>query len=52
MSIEIRQMVVKSNVVQRCESDKEEDKDEKAKQAILEECKQLILETLREMKGR
>jgi len=56
MSIEIRQMVVKSNVVQRgesCGGNNEETSAEKTgKQEILEECKRLILETMQEMKER
>jgi len=45
-------MVVKSNVVQRCEGDAEKSSDEAQKKEILEECKRLILETLREIKER
>ena len=53
MSIEIRQMVVKSNVVQRCESDDDEaKKKDQEKRALFEECRQVVLETLREMKER
>lgn len=55
MSIEIRQMVVKSNVVQRCESgggNEETSAEKTGKQEILEECKRLILETMQEMKER
>jgi hypothetical protein len=55
MSIEIKQMVVKSNVVQRCESSDEQGEtaaEETRKQEILEACKRLILETMQEMKER
>lgn len=52
MSIEIRQMVVKSSVVQRSETVDETDADAAARQAILEECKRLIDEALQEMKER
>lgn len=45
-------MVVKSSVVQRSESAEEPDTEEIGKQAILEECKRLIQEALREMKER
>lgn len=52
MPIEIRQMVVKSSVVQRSESADETDTEETGRQAILEECKRLIQEALQEMKER
>lgn len=45
-------MVVKSSVVQRCESNEESSTEESKKQAILEECKRLIQQTLQEMKER
>lgn len=59
MSVEIRQMVVKSNVLQRCESDDvaATDKDkaqvpEEARSDILEECRKLVIEMLRERRER
>lgn len=52
MSIEVKQLVVKSNVVQRCETDEETSPEETQKQQVLDECKKLILETLREQKER
>jgi hypothetical protein len=52
MSIEIRQMVVKSNVVQRRATDEESGIEENGNQAILEECKRLIQEALQEIKER
>ncbi|HZW23874.1 MAG TPA: DUF5908 family protein [Gallionella sp.] len=52
MSIEIRQMVVKSNVVQRSTPDEETDIEENGNRAILEECKRLIQEALQEIKER
>lgn len=55
MSIEIRQMVVKSNVVQRSESccgNEDAGAKEANKQEILEECKRLIREAMQEMKER
>ena len=54
MSIEIRQMVVKSNVLQRSEADEEisAQSPENSREAILEECRRLILETFQEMKER
>ncbi len=52
MSIEVKQMVVKSNVVQRCESTEDGESEESKKQSILEECKRLVLEALQEVKER
>lgn len=52
MSIEIRQMVVKSSVSQRNEAVEEADSEAADKQAILEECKRLIEAALQEMKER
>lgn len=52
MSVEVRQMIVKSNVVQRQEPVREGGIDDNSKKDILEECRRLILETLREMKER
>lgn len=54
MSIEIRQMVVKSNVLQRREADEKDSAQNygESKKVILEECKKLIVETLKEMKER
>jgi len=57
MSVEIRQMVVKSNVLQRCEAGDAAEKDkvqpsEEARSAILEECRKLVIEMLRERKER
>ncbi len=54
MSIEVRQMVVKSNVLQRSEADGNDrvQNPEENKKVILEECRKLILETLQEMRER
>jgi len=54
MSVEVRQMVVKSSVLQRSEADEKDSvqNPDESRQAILEECRRLILETLREMKER
>ncbi len=54
MGIEVRQMVVKSNVLQRKESaetDSAQDQEETRK-AILDECKRLIQEAIQEVKER
>lgn len=54
MGIEVRQMVVKSNVLQRQEtatSDDAQDR-EQTKKAILDECKKLIQEAMQEIKER
>jgi hypothetical protein len=55
MSIEIKQMVVKSNVIQRSGMSEGSDrsrKEEVKKQEILDECKKLIMEAFQEMKER
>jgi hypothetical protein len=55
MSIEIKQMVVKSSVIQRNGLSEGRDVsriDEIRKQEILEECKRLIMEAMQEMKER
>ncbi len=52
MSIEVKQLVVKSSVLQRRETDAGGGSDETQKKEILEECKRLIQETLQEMKER
>lgn len=52
MSIEIRQLVVKSSVVQRCASNEETGTEENRNQEILEECKRLIQEALQENRER
>lgn len=54
MSIEVRQLIVKSNVLQKAEADEDATApdQEEARRLILEECKKLILETLQEMKER
>lgn len=57
MSIEVRQMVVKSNVLQRCEQDGANGREavrihEDSKNELLEECRKLILEMLRERRER
>jgi len=52
MSIEVRQLIIKSSVLQRSESNGEGGDDESKKQAILEECKKLIQKTLQELKER
>lgn len=54
MGIEVRQMVVKSNVLQRQEtagSDSAQDQ-EQTKKMILDECKRLIQEAMQEIKER
>lgn len=53
MSIEVRQMVVKSNVVQRAEQDNPcgeggDGLKEETKREMLDACRKLILEVLRE----
>jgi len=54
MTVEVRQLVVKSNVLQRHESEGLDgvQNHEETRKVILEECKRLILETLQEMKER
>ena len=54
MSIEVKQMVIKSNVVKNNKSENSDNvpNQENIKAAILEECKRLIVETLQEMKER
>lgn len=54
MSIEVRQMVVKSNVLQRHESEGLDSvqNHEETRKAILDECRKIVLETLHEMKER
>ncbi len=54
MSVEVRQLIVKSNVLQRSEADENDDAEnpEETKKAILDECRKLILETLQEMRER
>lgn len=53
MTVEVRQLVVKSNVLQRSADEKGDARNlEESRKAILEECKRLILETLQEMKER
>ena len=52
MSIEVKQMVVKSNVVQRYAELEESKSNELQKKEILGECKRLILEALHETKER
>lgn len=54
MSIEIRQLLVKSNVVQRTETEEIDNaqNSEEFRVAILDECKKLIFETLQEIKER
>jgi hypothetical protein len=55
MPIEIKQMVVKSNVVQSCGKDGDTDGTalpEAQRKELLDECKRLIQEALREAKER
>lgn len=56
MAVEVKNMIVKSNVVQREPSGQESggrvQVSEELKNAILEECKRMIQETVREMKER
>jgi hypothetical protein len=54
MAVEVRQMVVKANVIQRQESEEKgaPPLSWQDKRSILEECRQLILEVLREAKER
>lgn len=57
MSVEVRQMIVKTNVLQRNESHvgtggEETGAKDSGRQAILEECQKMIVETLRELKER
>ena len=54
MTVEVRQLIVKSNVLQRQEADGLDgvQTHEETKKAILEECKRMILDALQEMKER
>ena len=57
MPIEIRQMVVKSNVVQASRGDGDDDADDDAlpeaqRKDLLDECRRMIQEALREAKER
>jgi hypothetical protein len=54
MAVEVRQMIVKSNVLQRSGSDEKYDvRDlEESRESILEECKRLIQEALQDAKER
>ena len=54
MTVEVRQLIVKSNVLQRHEADGLDGAQlhEETRKAILEECRRLILDTLQEMKER
>ena len=54
MSVEVRQLVVKSNVLQRFELEKNNSTQipDETKKAILEECRRLILDMFQEIKER
>lgn len=54
MAVEVRQMVVKSNVVQRHASQDLDsvENHEDTREAILEECRRLIAESLQQIKER
>lgn len=54
MSIEVRQLLVKSNVREQRSLEEEEylQNPDEIRQAILEECRRMILEALRDMKER
>ncbi len=56
MSIEIKQLQIKSHVVQRAEDGKDDSEPSEAteafKEELLAECKELILDTLRDLRER
>lgn len=53
MSIEIKQLMVKSNVVQRCEDDSDKKKEQSAMaKEMLEQCRNLILEIMEDNRDR
>ncbi|MHB1098474.1 MAG: DUF5908 family protein [Burkholderiales bacterium] len=54
MAVEVRQMVVKSNVLQRSERDNAGDEQnmDELRKAILEECRAMIREALQERQER
>lgn len=53
MSIEIKQLMVKSSVVQRCEDDGDKKKDQSAlAKDVLEQCRSLILEIMDDNRDR
>lgn len=54
MAVEVRQMVVKSNVLQRGERDNARDEQnmDEFRKAILDECRAMILEALQERQER
>lgn len=54
MAVEIRQLVVKSNVLQRQNAEEQQDAPhvEINRQEILEECRRMIADALREAKDR
>ncbi len=54
MTIEVKQMLIKSNVLQKCGNEVESGGrgNEALKEEILEECRELIIEMLREEKER
>jgi hypothetical protein len=56
MSIEIKQLHIKSNVVQRADEGKDDGEPSEEmvalKQELLAECKDLILDTLRDLRER
>jgi len=54
MTVEVRQLVVKSNVLQRHEADENngEQNPEEIKKAVLDECRRQVLDTFQEMKER
>ena len=53
MSIEIKQLMVKSNVVQKCEEDGDKKKEKAAlTKDVLEQCRTLILEIMEDNRDR
>ena len=53
MSIEIKQLMIKSNVVQKCEEDGDKKKEQAAlAKDILEQCRNLIMEIMDENRDR
>ena len=55
MSIEIKQLLIKSNIVQRTESEETDDSTEArhaVKEELLAECRRLVLDIMREKEER
>jgi len=54
MSIEIKQLLIKSNIIQRAESEGTDSSEEQhvVKEELLAECRRLVLEIMREREER